>query len=682
VGALVGIPVLFAGAAASHAAPLAASLATPGSFSISGSSTCGGQTWVGNLTPEFSASAASENPASSNLDLIFRVEQGGIVVAESPLVPATPGAVASWELPPASALADNQAYSFEVRASQGAENSAWSAPYPFTEETSAATAPAVQSFDYPPSYWGAPAGQPGTFRFVAAVGGGVTPDYGFVWALDSGGTLPSVGCQSAFDDGGYGLLTPTTGTATLRLPVGLPVGSHDLYVAALSAAGLLSPVTSYQFFVSRDDSVVAQPEQYLLEGHRLAAAGSLTQPSGQNACTFTGGTHAIWADGHQEHLVATGPAQSFTFEFKAPVTASYALGVHLTDGADYGELAFSLVDLTTGTTQPLLAIGGSGPYDAYNPTLTTSYVELGGASLKSGDSYGIGVTVTGKKARTSSRGFASLCPVDTNPTDNGSSAGIDYFTVVAINDVTFPSLRAALNNRGLVLDATGRVLAKDQSMDLAGDNLSESLLQAAGFGFGDRVTVGAGQPYQATFTMPYSANRGGVFEDDIISGGQTINLSGTQPTQNLSLLVVATCGPTPSLQSDAFTLEYPGGLFTDPMVPPLPDWLSGAAGSSNGYARVTKVAQLAYFDRGLTPNSSAQPSLRHHHPQPGSGGADHGRDPPGLRDYSHGFLSRRAPRGGHQYQLLTRLPAGGIRRPGTPREKVEVVPSFHDRSAG
>jgi hypothetical protein len=352
-------------------------------------------------------------------------------VAESPLVPATPGAVASWELPPASALADNQAYSFEVRASQGAENSAWSAPYPFTEETSAATAPAVQSFDYPPSYWGAPAGQPGTFRFVAAVGGGVTPDYGFVWALDSGGTLPSVGCQSAFDDGGYGLLTPTTGTATLRLPVGLPVGSHDLYVAALSAAGLLSPVTSYQFFVSRDDSVVAQPEQYLLEGHRLAAAGSLTQPSGQNACTFTGGTHAIWADGHQEHLVATGPAQSFTFEFKAPVTASYALGVHLTDGADYGELAFSLVDLTTGTTQPLLAIGGSGPYDAYNPTLTTSYVELGGASLKSGDSYGIGVTVTGKKARTSSRGFASLCPVDTNPTDNGSSAGIDYFTVVA-----------------------------------------------------------------------------------------------------------------------------------------------------------------------------------------------------------------------------------------------------------
>ena len=468
VGALVAIPVLFVGAAASHAAPLTASLSAPGSLSIPGSSTCGGQTWVDDPTPEFSASTTSQNPASSNLDLTFRVEQGVAVVAESPLVRVTPRAVASWELPPESALADNQAYSFEVRASQGAGKSAWSAPYTFTEETSAPAAPSVQSFDYPPRYWGAPASQPGTFRFAAGVSAGVAPSYGFVWALDSGGTLPSVGCQSAFDDGGYGLLTPTTGTATLRLPGGLPAGSHDLYVAALSAAGLLSPVTSYQFLVSPDDSVVAQPERYLLEGNRLAAAGSLSQPSGQNACTFTGGAAAIWADGHQEHLVGTGPGQSFTFEFKAPVTASYALGVHLTDGADYGELAFSLVDLTSGTTQPLLANGSSTPYDAYNPTLTTTYVDLGGASLKGGDSYGIAVTVTGKNARTSSNRFPSLCPVDTNPTDNGYSAGIDYFTVVAINDVTFPSLRAALNNRGLVLDATGRVPTKAQSMDLAG----------------------------------------------------------------------------------------------------------------------------------------------------------------------------------------------------------------------
>jgi hypothetical protein len=223
VGALVAIPVLFVGAAASHAAPLTASLSAPGSLSIPGSSTCGGQTWV-DPTPEFSASTTSQNPASSNLDLTFRVEQGVTVVAESPLVRVTPRAVASWELPPESALADNQAYSFEVRASQGAGKSAWSAPYPFTEETSAPTAPSVQSFDYPPSYWGAPASQPGTFRFAAGVRAGVAPNYGFVWPSTPGEPYRVSAASRPSTTAGMDSSHPPRGPRLCGCPPGSPPG--------------------------------------------------------------------------------------------------------------------------------------------------------------------------------------------------------------------------------------------------------------------------------------------------------------------------------------------------------------------------------------------------------------------------------------------------------------------------
>src|SRR5207249_1124199 len=94
-------------------------------------------------------------------------------------------------------------------------------------------------------------------------------------------------------------------------------------------------------------------------------------------------------------------------------------------------------------------------------------------------------------------------------------AGIDYLSVVPVNNVTAASFTAAMNNDGIGSDNTTAA-----SLDYQGASLSAQALAAAGYSPGATATI-----HGATFTMPAPRADG---MDNVIAIGQTIPFPAAQ----------------------------------------------------------------------------------------------------------------------------------------------------------
>ncbi|WP_084022590.1 LamG-like jellyroll fold domain-containing protein [Amycolatopsis thermoflava] len=357
----------------------------------------------------------------------------------------------------------------------------------------------------------------------------------------------------------YGKLTFTLDGKSLGLPSATPVDAYSstvvtryqslggAYLTAgthtlkITVAGSNPSSTGSRYMAGIDNVFLRPSNQIDVESPQLAQAaaapGSTITPAPEAS-----NNGSSWRGGAQLLYPATAVNQAFTLTVTAPVEADYALGVNLTQRANYGQLSFVLDDsIVLGDTK-------TTPVDTYSAASTWTYRPLGGVHLTAG-THVLTVTVVGK-----------------NPSSSGYQAGIDYLTLAAINNVTAASFSAAMNNDGIAIDNT-----TPANLDLWGGNaLSSAAMNAAGLAPGANVTVNG-----ATFTMP--ASNGGY--DNVIAAGQTIPFpAGQQIKANaVGLLAASTCGTSPAAGA---VITYTDGTTSRPTVPSVPDWVYGDGNSA------------------------------------------------------------------------------------------------------
>ncbi|WP_037607338.1 RHS repeat-associated core domain-containing protein [Streptacidiphilus rugosus] len=194
--------------------------ATPANLSVSPSNVVGSTTYTSTGTPTLSASATDAN--SDTVQYGYQILSGSTVKASGTTAFVNSGSAATWK--PTTALADG-AYTWQVRAYDGHDYSAWTAAKAFTIDTSTPTAPTVSCTNYPSGQWTA-----STASTTCTLTDTATDVYGYEWQLDGG--------SYDFATGSTGSVTFTPGN-----------GWHSLRVTAHSNAGVASAPTYYQFGV-------------------------------------------------------------------------------------------------------------------------------------------------------------------------------------------------------------------------------------------------------------------------------------------------------------------------------------------------------------------------------------------------------------------------------------------------
>ena len=281
-------------------------------------------------------------------------------------------------------------------------------------------------------------------------------------------------------------------------------------------------------------------------------------------------------------LAATGPDQTFSIPFTAPVTGYYAMGIQLQTGHFGGDLGFTL---DGNRAQPL---AGTDPANHHGISTDGFAVELyrplGGQHFTAGDSHTIDITITAAGASTG--GYLGI---------------VDFLSLIPLNNITYTSLSDAMNNHGISSDGS------TANFDLnGGDSLSLQAMTAAGYGPGGTVTVGSGAS-AATFTMPRShPDAQGATVDNVIALGQSIPLPHIK-TNKVQMLLTSTCGA--SVQADSvdstFTFKEVdddpfGGngapLFQDITLPRVPDWqtVESLSNTPGAPAQISAATTLPY----------------------------------------------------------------------------------------
>ncbi|WP_405557729.1 hypothetical protein OHV08_28140 [Streptomyces canus] len=195
--------------------------ATPANLSMTPSDVSGSTTYTSIGTPTLSASATDANSDTVRLD--YQILSGTTVKASGSTAFVTSGSAATWK--PSTAVA-NGAYTWQVRAYDGEDYSAWSTAKAFTIDTTAPPAPTVSCPGYPSGQWTA-AISGGTNCTLTDSSGDIS---GYNWNLDGGTT------------------TFASGTAP-SLKINPAAGYHTLTVTPLSKANKAGAVTTYGFGV-------------------------------------------------------------------------------------------------------------------------------------------------------------------------------------------------------------------------------------------------------------------------------------------------------------------------------------------------------------------------------------------------------------------------------------------------
>ncbi|GAA1955712.1 hypothetical protein GCM10009798_13690 [Nocardioides panacihumi] len=596
----------------------------PANLDLAASVDCSGKPrYTRDQTPTVYASAIDYNPNPGNVGLLYQIytnPAGSSAVRYNPTAVSAPSNTkTAWTTNSSNtnstaAMADD-AYALRVKAvslspDTADQSSGYTGWYYFTIDHVAPAAPTISSFDYPQGSWGAPQGTPGQITFA-----GASDVAAFTYSFDTSGGEPlptdTTCAYTTTPTKTGGMVTATSGKGSVTLPTTLTPGYHTVYAKAFDGAHNTSGQSAaYVFYVA---------PTFPGEGatQHEAEAITPTQPEGQGDPAFnfgagypvySEGTSAIWSAGAQSHLVATAgtpetPAR-FTYGFDVPLSAYYGLGVQVTLANHYGILTFEL------DGRPVSLNGQEVSVDTYSATTATKYVDLGGAMLLPGP-HKLTVKVVGANASSGdyvyngTYGGVAISSLH----DHGRSAGIDFFNVVPVNNVTFGSFAASFNNNGITSDGT----AGDFGPSSSDSALSLQAMTQAGFGPGARPVVDG-----VTFTMP-AQNADGT--DNTMAGGQTLPLptdaNGNYPVASaVDLLVASTCGTTPTGASIQLSMNHidpanPDGdlMITDTPIHAVPDWLNGT--TPVGDTQVTLAVRLPYYDTGTTTSTAKQPALYH-----------------------------------------------------------------------
>lgn len=271
----------------------------------------GSPPWVDTKTPILRASANDLDEEPTKLQYEILPLAGGAAVA-SGLSPQflPPGAINEWMVPATAALLDGGSYKWHARGYDGADYSAQWSDYgyhwcEFRIDTTAPTAPAIASTDYPAGQWSNGAGTVGTFTITpgsdpAGVGGAGSGVQGISWSLDD--PTPS----TAVDLNAGGGIDPITVTPDTD-------GEHTLYVATVDKARNISTVTAHQFFVG--SGALTSPAPGDRTARRLSLAARVKDAT---AVTFQyrRGETAPWTDvpGGTSVPVAAGITVPFVWD--------------------------------------------------------------------------------------------------------------------------------------------------------------------------------------------------------------------------------------------------------------------------------------------------------------------------------------------------------------------------------
>lgn len=465
--------------------------------------------------------------------------------------------------------AESSAYTFYVAPNTGlstrrveAESLTWTQPsgQNVTVERQADCCGVSWSGGAQLSFYATAAGQSATTTFTVPA----TSDYQLGVALTK---AANYGIATFQVDGQTIGASPTDGyfrrvIADGPLPLGnrrLTAGNHTL---TITITGTNPNSVAPRYTAGIDYLTLTQATRYEAEQR------TVIQPAGQNAATTTQAEDdprepglGPFSEGLQRVLVGTAVNQSFGFSFETPVEADYALGAALSKWQDYGQFRITV------DGRPLLR-SNETPWDGFSRNGETTYRPFGGLHLAAG-THTLTFTVVSKN--TSSAGYR---------------LGIDFFSVVAINNVTAANFTAAMNNDGVGTDGT------TASLDLNGAALSAQTLAAAGYAPGATATVNG-----ATFTMPTPRADGA---DNVIAIGQTIPLPASQQVKAtaVGLLVTSTCGEAPV---NIGTLTFTDNTTMDVRYVAVDDWVTGFSDRD--------VVTLPYRNEGTFPIPSKQPTI-------------------------------------------------------------------------
>jgi hypothetical protein len=218
---------------------------------------------------------------------------------------------------PNGVLVDGRTYSWQVRVSDGADTSPWSAVCSFVNDQTRPAAPTVTSANYPPSANGpVPIGEPGTFTFAATDSDTVGFQYGWEMLGVIGGCetkeFGRVACTDPFSVPGTVRADRPGGTATVTVnPPGPPRGR--LLVRSIDSAGQISPEVAYEVFVRFDGAptiiqVGDQPRWDKPITLRFSPYPGITGTTG----------YEYRINGFEPHTVAAGPDGAATITFSPP----------------------------------------------------------------------------------------------------------------------------------------------------------------------------------------------------------------------------------------------------------------------------------------------------------------------------------------------------------------------------
>lgn len=395
--------------------------------------------------------------------------------------------------------------------------------------------------------------------YQVAIGMTKARDYGQVeFALD-GDAMGQPTADSA--TGSFDGYHPTVVNARTNLGIRrLTEGVHSFTV---TLTGTNPDSVGARYFAGLDYLTITRTTRYEAE---LPAQVTTTQPAGQDVPlgveTQSSGNGGPFSQGAQLLFAAAGDAESFGLVFDVSSEADYALGIALSRRENRGKVRIDIDGV------PLMRTDEQ-PWDGYQATGgRVSYLGLGGAHLTEGP-HTLTVTVVGK-----------------DDASAGFTVGVDHLTAVAINGRTAASFTDAMNNRGYATDG-----ATAANFDFNGNSLSTQSLTSAGLSPGTAVTYG-----RATFTMPPANPATG--NDNVVALGQTIPLPPEHQVRanSLGLLTFSTCGTTRPVTA---TVTYADGTTSNPVVPTVPDWITGAGSA----AAVT----LSHWLGGTTPDPEKKP---------------------------------------------------------------------------
>ena len=347
----------------------------PSSLSASPTATAG---YAASGTPTLSASSTDADSDTVQLD--YEILSGTTVKASGTTAFVNSGAAATWT--PTTALADGS-YTWQVRAYDGDQYSAWTAAQPLVIDTVAPANSTVSSTDFPANAWSGTADADGNFTGNFTV----TPpssDVALVkWELDSG----------AWNE------TATTGAA-FTLPLTFTAGEHTLIVKTHDAAGNIASGTSYTFYAG-SGAALTQPSAGARPARRVAlmAQGLTTYtgvtyqyrygetdswhtvPFGDVTVTSSGAALTAWPV-----AVTSGAPEALTWNITTSLSQDGPVDVRalFTDGTNSaGSPANTItVDRNAGTAPSVSA----GPASVNSLT--------GDASLSATDASAFGMTVT------------------------------------------------------------------------------------------------------------------------------------------------------------------------------------------------------------------------------------------------------------------------------------------------